>query len=156
MRKRRNKKERFKALKANTKAQMKYLAYALNDTTIEYKKQYFESDLYRLGYMRRNIMTQGLTQGGNAKKALLDGLKKFYDSPFKDDKLFMLRYVQQKTRDSIEDSEDIINSLFFDKIFKIINISADEQNSYIAVDILCNLMPHIRYRKKLADQGYFR
>ena len=85
MRKRRNKKERFKALKANTKAQMKYLAYALNDTTIEYKKQYFESDLYRLGYMRRNIMTQGLTQGGNAKKALLDGLKKFYDSPFKDE-----------------------------------------------------------------------
>jgi hypothetical protein len=47
-------------------------------------------------------------------------LRKFFESPFKDDKKFAVQYISQLTRDRINESEDIVNALFYDQIFKLI------------------------------------
>ncbi len=42
-----NKKERNKALKANTKSQLLYMVRALQATVIFYRELYYENDYYR-------------------------------------------------------------------------------------------------------------
>ena len=121
MRKRRNKKEKMKLLKQNTKAVIRFMVMALNDTVKEYQKQYFHNDLYRLQSLKKAMKAESKTPSNRKSKALLDGLKRFYESPFKDDKCFMLKYVMQRTRDSIDESEELVNSLFFERIFRLIN-----------------------------------
>ena len=47
IKRKKNKKERMKLLKANTRQQVLYIAKALNSTVIYYKQYYFENDYYR-------------------------------------------------------------------------------------------------------------
>ena len=60
------------------------------------------------------------------------------------------------TRDRVEKSKEMINLLFFDKIFKLILTSSDETNVLLSLDIVCNLMLSDEFRKRLASQGYIR
>lgn len=47
IKKKKNKKERMKLLKANTRTQFLFIAKALNATVIHYKQMYYENDYYR-------------------------------------------------------------------------------------------------------------
>jgi len=47
IKRKKNKKERMKLLKANTRQQIFYIAKALNSTVLYYKQYYFENDYYR-------------------------------------------------------------------------------------------------------------
>jgi hypothetical protein len=47
VKRKKNKKERMKLLKANTRSQLVYIAKALNSTVIYYKQFYYENDYYR-------------------------------------------------------------------------------------------------------------
>lgn len=60
------------------------------------------------------------------------------------------------TRDRIEQSKDLVNNLFFDKIFNMLLKTSDEKNMMKAFEILCNLIQNTAFRKKLAAQGYFK
>ena len=41
----------------------------------------------------------------------------------------MIRYLAIETRDRLNDSKHLVESLFFDKIFKLMLTSSDEQNT---------------------------
>ena len=47
IKRKKNKKERMKLLKQNTRQQLFYLCKALNQTVIHYKQLYYENDYYR-------------------------------------------------------------------------------------------------------------
>lgn len=54
LRRKKNKKEKMKLLKANSKQKLFYMLTALNNTIKHFKKLYFENDYYR----QKNIMEQ--------------------------------------------------------------------------------------------------
>jgi len=60
------------------------------------------------------------------------------------------------TRDRIEQSKDLVNHLFFDKIFNMLLKTNDEKNMLKAFEILCNLIQSTNFRRKLANNGYFK
>lgn len=43
-----------------------------------------------------------------------------FDSPFKQDQKFALGYVAQMSRDKMEERDDVISSVFYDRIFNIL------------------------------------
>ncbi len=47
LRRKKNKKEKMKLLKANSKQKLIYITHALNNTVKYYKKLYYENDYYR-------------------------------------------------------------------------------------------------------------
>ena len=47
LRRKKNKKEKMKLLKANSKAKLVFITQALNNTVKYYKKLYYENDFYR-------------------------------------------------------------------------------------------------------------
>ena len=60
------------------------------------------------------------------------------------------------TRDRIESCVDTIKNLFFDKIFNLMLHTSDEKLRLKSFEIMSNLI-HVReWRKKLAEQGYFK
>ena len=90
-------------------------------------------------------------------KTIQEFLNNLFHSPFKDDRRFMIRYLAVETRDRLKAAKHLIDSLFFDKIFKLmLNPSADEQNILQAYDIVCNLMMNDDYRARLRDNGYIK
>lgn len=89
-------------------------------------------------------------------RALLDQLNQFFASPFKDDRRFTIFHLAQLTRDRIDQSKELINALFFDKIFRLLLNTNDERNKLKAFEILCNLIHSPNHRKRLAQQGYFK
>ena len=68
----------------------------------------------------------------------------------------MIRYLAVETRDRLDDSRHLVDSLFFDKIFKLLLTTHDESNSLQAYEIVCNLIDDDQYRAKLRDQNYVR
>lgn len=88
--------------------------------------------------------------------AVNDQLSQFFNSPFRDDRRFVIFYLAQMTRDRVEQSKDLINHLFFDKIFNLLLKTSDEKNMLKAFEILCNLIQSTQHRKKLAKENYFR
>lgn len=73
-------------------------------------------------------------------KRFIQQLKKFFDSPFKEDRTFAVLYMAQLTRDKIHESEDAINALFYDSIFNELLNSREELNRSRAFDVLCNMV----------------
>ena len=63
----------------------------------------------------------------------------------------MIKYLAIETRDRLSGSKLLIDSLFFDKIFKLMLTSSDETNTLQAYDITCNLLMDDHYRAKLRD-----
>ena len=125
---------------------------ALNQTIIHYKTLYFENDFYRL---KRLLDVANVEKTEAAKnKTVQELLNNFFHSPFKDDKRFMIRYLAVETRDRLSQSKHLIDALFFDKIFKILLNSSDEQNCLQAYDIICNLISNADYRARIRDKGY--
>ena len=55
------------------------------------------------------------------------------------------------TRDRVDKCKELVNLLFFDKIFKLILTSSDEANVLLSLDIVCNLMLSDEFRKRLAN-----
>jgi hypothetical protein len=64
----------------------------------------------------------------------------FIDSPFKEDKKFAVEYLAKLTRDRINECEDAVNSLFYDKIFNLLINTKDEWNRHISFSILSNMI----------------
>ena len=61
-------------------------------------------------------------------------------SPFEDDRKFALTYVSYLSRDYVNESERVLNALFYDKIYDVLmKQSADDTNRFKALDILCNM-----------------
>ena len=89
-------------------------------------------------------------------KTIQEVLNNLFHSPFKDDRRFMIRYLAVETRDRLDDSRHLVDSLFFDKIFKLLLTTQDESNSLQAYEIVCNLIDDDQYRAKLRDQNYVR
>ena len=154
IKRKKNKKERQKALKVVTQAMMLYIIRALQNTVVHYKNIYFESDNYRL---KRLLDMQNIEKTETAKmKVTNEMLNNFIHSPFKEDRRFTIKYVNQMTRDRVDKCKELVNLLFFDKIFKLILTSSDEANVLLSLDIVCNLMLSDEFRKRLANQGYIR
>ena len=154
IKRKKNKKERIKALRINARQQMCFLVRALCDTVNHYKILYFENDFYRL---KRLLDMQKIEKNDAAKKKTTQELlNNLFHSPFKDDKRFMIRYLAIETRDRLEESKYLVDALFFDKIYKLMLNSSDEQNTLQAYDIMCNLMMNADYRAKIRDQNYMR
>lgn len=112
IKKKKNKKERMKLLKANTRTQFLFIAKALNATVIHYKQMYYENDYYRF---KKLLDVQQAPEGeppmdDKAKqKAQLEQLNLFFASPFKDDKRFVIYHMAQITRDRLESSSKLVN-----------------------------------------------
>ena len=77
-------------------------------------------------------------------------MNEFFNSPFKDDRKFVVKYMAQMTRDRITEAKEHIENLFFDKIFNMLLKTTDELNRLMSFDILCNLVNSDVHRKKLA------
>ena len=45
-------------------------------------------------------------------------INNFFSSPFKDDRRFTIKHLAQMTRDRLPESKQVIENLFFDRIFK--------------------------------------
>ena len=159
VKRKKNKKERMKLLKANTRSQLVYIAKALNSTVIYYKQFYYENDYYRF---KKLLDVQNAADGEQPmddkakQKAQLEQLNNFFNSPFKEDRRFTIYHLAQMTRDRLESSNKLVNALFFDKIFKMLLTTQDEKNKLKAFEILCNLIQSPTHRKRLAKEGYFR
>lgn len=103
---------------------MCYLVKALNDTVLYYKILYYENDFYRL---KRLLDMAAVEKTQTLKmKTVQELLNNLFHSPFKDDRRFMIRYLAIETRDRLTESKHLIDSLFFDKIFKLMLTSSDE------------------------------
>ena len=104
--------------------QLSYLIKALNETVIHYKMIYLENDFYRL----QRLLRIGRVEKSKAAriKTIQEVLNNMYHSPFKDDRRFMIRYLAIETRDRLDDSRYAIDTLFFDKIFKLMLLAQDE------------------------------
>lgn len=89
-------------------------------------------------------------------RTTLEVLNNFFHSPFKDDRRFMIRYLAVEVRDRLDTSRHLIDSLFFDKIFKLMLSSSDESNTMQAYEIVCNLLKDDKYRARLRDNQYVR
>ena len=117
IKRKKNKKERIKALRQNSRQQLCFLVKALNDTVCHYKYLYFENDFYR---MKRLLDMQNIEKSELDKRRIaMETLNNFFHSPFKDDKRFMIRYLAMEARDRLSENKYFIDHLFFDKIFKL-------------------------------------
>ena len=54
-------------------------------------------------------------------KKYISQFEKFFDSPFSDDKRFVVHYFAQLSRDKIHYCKDLVDKLFYEKIFDLIN-----------------------------------
>ena len=54
------------------------------------------------------------------------------------------------------ESKNLIDALFFDKVFRLMLSTQDESNVLNALDIVCNLTNHEEHRKRLATGGYYK
>ena len=149
IKRKKNKKERMKALKLNARNQVCFLVRALNETVLHYKTLYFENDFYRL---KRLLDMENIEKTQSAKnKTVQELLNNLFHSPFKEDRRFMIRYLAVETRDRLDQSRHLVDSLFFDKIFKLMMTSSDEKNTLQAYDIVRNLLNDNDYRARIRD-----
>ena len=56
----------------------------------------------------------------------------------------------------MSESKLVVDTLFFDRIFKLMLSTSDENNVLYALDIVCNLTNSEEYRQKLANGGYYK
>ena len=136
--------------------QLYYYCKALNNTVIHYKTLYFENDYYRNNKLIEVYNEAENSKDKNGEKARLQQLDQFFTSPFKKDRAFVITYMAQMTRDRIEKSTELIQKLFFDKIFKLMLNTKDENIRLKAFEIMCNMIHVPEWRKKLAEQGYLK
>ena len=92
VKRKKNKKEKTKALKANTRQQLRYLVQVLQDTVVHYKALYFENDFYRHKRLLDLSNVGGDSPRARAKMAQ-EVLNNFFSSPFKDDRRFTIRHL---------------------------------------------------------------
>ena len=64
--------------------------------------------------------------------------------------------MSKVTRDRINDCEEMVDSIFYDKVFNLTIHSKDLDNRLCAFDILCNIMESEKHRNKLQKGDYFR
>jgi len=147
-----NKNEGSRQLRQNNKKLLLFYVRALQETIKYYKELYYENDFYRQKKLQELV---GQQTGKRGEKALLDQLIKFFSSPFKDDRMFVVKYMAQLTRDRLSESTYAVDALFFDKIFNIL-FESDETSRQLIFDIICNLIGSESQRKRLASQGYFK
>lgn len=117
-------------------------------------------ELLNTGEMERN---QNINSNILNSKKFVGYLTKFYDSPFMEDRKFIIGYLAKLTRDNIHDCEEALNSLFYDRIFKMIAPDTaaewkliDEMNQKNAFEILCNMIPLESQRIKLLNMDKIR
>lgn len=60
------------------------------------------------------------------------------------------------TRDKLGDSRQVVNQLFFDKIFDMLLTTDDERNRIKALETLGNLVHAEEHRLKLANDEYLK
>ncbi|CDW78052.1 UNKNOWN [Stylonychia lemnae] len=165
-RRKKNKKDKLKQLRQNIKLKMQYITKALNETVKYYKSLYYENDYYR---QKRVMELDEVVEMDEEQKKenKLKQMNDFFQSPFKDDKRFAITYISQLTRDKLyghfiyltlfrQESDTIVNQIFFDKIFNLLLETDDERNKLKSFEILCNLIHSDIQRKKLAEQNYFQ
>ena len=127
LKRKKNKKEKMKSLRLNARQQLFFLVKALNETVRHYKTMYLENDNYRL---QRLLRISGIEKTSVMQmRTILEVLNNLFHSPFKDDRRFMIRYLAVESRDRLDTSRKLIDSLFFDKIFKLMLTSSDETNT---------------------------
>ena len=97
---------------------------SLQATVLYYKDLYYENDYYRY----KKLFELGSEAKTESKRQTLqlNQLNEFFNSPFKDDRRFTVKYMSQITRDRLNESKDYIESLFFDKIFNLMLKTTDE------------------------------
>ena len=90
-------------------------------------------------------------------KKYIQQFEKFYDSSFADDKRFVVHYFAQLTRDKIHYCKDLVDRLFYERIFDLINTSSKKEfgNKLKAFDIICNLVTSDVHRSRLVDEAFF-
>jgi hypothetical protein len=96
IKKKKNKKERAKALKANTRQQLYIIAKALNQTVLHYKSLYFENDYYRFKKLldvQQSPAGEPPMDEKEKHKKVLEQLHTFFASPFKDDRRFTIYHL---------------------------------------------------------------
>ena len=117
IKRKKNKKEKNKALKANTRQQMRYIVQVLQDTAVHYRGLYYENDFYRHKRLLDVAAVAGDSEAAR-QKMIHEVLNNFFSSPFKDDRRFTIKHLAQMTRDRLPESKQVIENLFFDRIFK--------------------------------------
>lgn len=94
-------------------------------------------------------------------KKCLHQLLKYFESPFKSDKLYGAKYMVVITRDKMAHCEDAVNQLFYDKIFNMLLMTTkldDEIGVQIrreSFDMMSNMVASNQQRHKLGDEEYF-
>ena len=91
------------------------------------------------------------------KKEYIKQLNDYFNSPFKSDKVFVLEYLSQITREKMSEHEDVIDKIFYDGIYNVlINPNEDPWNIHLAFDILGNMIESPNQRQKLGKKGYLK
>lgn len=78
-------------------------------------------------------------------------LQNFFDSPFKEDKRFALQYMAFLTRDKIDESEDTVNKLFYNRVSQILMKATKDNKDEIrlkfkAFEIISNMVQSKSHR----------
>lgn len=60
------------------------------------------------------------------------------------------------TRDKIDRCEDVMDYLFYDRIFKLLTETKDAINRHYSFEILCNMTYSKEQRHKLAEEDYLK
>jgi hypothetical protein len=94
-----------------------------------------------------------------SQKKFINKLNIFFESSFKEDKRFVLLFLARLTRDRLKDLDDVLNSVFYDKVFKVIIEEKKKENDFDmhnAFQIMSNMIYSETHRKKLANGQYFK
>ena len=145
--------EKAKLLLNNSRGILLYVVRALKYTVQHYKFQYFEDDYYRI---KRVIELEALCKTeAQKKKSVSETFNNFLFSPFKDDRLFALKSLVLFSRDEIDDKWKLIESLFFDKIFKMyIMDRIDTVQNHVALELMFNMLAYEPFRLRLTKEHY--
>ncbi len=93
-------KEKVRLLHENSQERLYYMATAINNTVRYFKKLYFTDDNARKRKLKELEEDPKVSLEERVKNKL-DQLKKFFDSPFKDDRKFAITYISTYTRDKL-------------------------------------------------------
>lgn len=65
-----------------------------------------------------------------------------------------MQYIARETRDSIQNSADIVNVLFYDRVFNVITTSREDMLRHKAFEIISSMISDEHQRLKLAKEDY--
>lgn len=100
IKKKKKQKERMRLLNENSQERLFYMTKAINNTVRFFKKLYFADDNARKRKLKELEDDQKFSPEDRAKNKL-EQLKKFFESPFKEDRKFAISYISTYTRDKL-------------------------------------------------------